>query len=92
MAVQHAWPSVPHHAADPFPHRRLVAMHRTVGAGRFAFLVGAPVQTSACVVQQQLALIAEIVLGSVVSMAIDVDHRLYRPAFPVHSGMTHGLH
>ncbi len=73
----HARPGIAHHGFDLFAALRLVAMHRTIGAGRFAFAETAAFQTDARIIEQTLARRAELGIWRIVMIAaIADDHRL----------------
>jgi len=85
MPVNHAGTGIPHHGPDLLPHSGLVAMHRTLGARRFALLERTLVEALPGITQKLSALEAKLFSGSMLAMTIDVDHTLNSLVFPCYS-------
>jgi hypothetical protein len=55
VTKEHAWAGVAHHGSHLLPHYGLVAMDGAFGAGRFALLIRALVETKAGILQELVA-------------------------------------
>ena len=77
---QHAWPGVAHDRLRLLAILLLVAMHRTVGAGRFFLTERALLETYLGVVEKLRAVVTQV-SGIVVGRAVDTHHLAHRPEF-----------
>ena len=84
MAQGHFGTRVTHHFADVFPHGRLVAVNRAVGAHRLFIAPGTLSESGQGVVDECRAGLAEaIVIRRMVILAVDFEHGSNGLFFPL---------
>jgi hypothetical protein len=81
---QHSWAGVPHDHPGSCPGTGLVTMDRAIGAGRLVGAVEAFLQAHIGIVEEALAVVAQICMRRLVArVAVNLDHFRHRMPFPV---------
>lgn len=75
MPQEHPGTGESHYLPDALSHLRLVAVNRALRTSRLVWSERAPIQTAHCILAQGVALPAKLSVRTVMTAAVDANHR-----------------